>query len=111
MRKNKSLRLYFVGNDEDGGQGVLAFNCRQAKKLAWPFIDSSSWLDVNARLIRDARIEHVKNPELGHILTYTEGLKSGVYGPNYDDEGPECLRCNSSLDCRGCAYRDNWLGQ
>lgn len=77
MLKNKTLRMYFVGNDDDGGVAVLAFNGRQAKKLAWPFLDTSSWLDVNARLIRDARIEHVKNPELGHILTYTEGLKQG----------------------------------
>lgn len=108
-KKNKTLRLYFVGNDEEGGRAVLAYTAREAKKLAWPYLDSCSWLDVGPKLIKDGRYEHIFKLEPGHILSYAEGLKAGAYGPSGDDEGPECLRCSSSLDCRGCAYRDNYL--
>jgi hypothetical protein len=106
---NRPLRLYFVG-DEEGGEAVLAQNGRDAKKFAWPYLDSSEWITIRTQWIRDARLQHISdaNMRAGYRLTGREGLKTGAFGPSPDDEGPECLRCGDT-NCKGCAYRDHWL--
>lgn len=109
MKKNTQLRLYIVGDDE-GGEAVLAYNRREAKKFAWPYLTDLEWTSMRTQWITDARLQHIPAEKQlpGYRLTLQEGLKTGAFGPNPDDEGPECLRCGST-DCEGCAYRDHWL--
>ena len=106
--EQQQLRLYFVG-DEEGGEAVLAHNSKEAKKFAWRHLDCE-WIAMRTHWIRDARLQHISGANMlpGYRLTYPEGLKTGAFGPNPDDEGPECLRCGDT-NCDGCAYRDHWL--
>ena len=107
--KNTELRLYFVG-DDDGGEAFLAYNSKEAKKFAWPYLDSNDWISIKATWIRDARLWHIPGIKMhaGYRLTGPEGLKTGAFGPSPDDEGPECIRCGDT-NCDGCAYRDHWM--
>lgn len=110
MTKNNVLRVYFVGNDEDGGEAIMAYNDKDAKRMAFPYLESE-WTNCFARWIRDARMNMIAKPHEGHILSYTEGLKCGAFEPQPHEEGPECQRCNSGSDCEGCAYGNNWLDE
>jgi hypothetical protein len=89
-----------VGHEDLGGFAVLAYNAVDAKRIIWnsgEFCDSE-WIDINAKWIKEARMEVINTKKDGYVLSTEDGYKSGAVA---DTEGDACSFCGS-IDCGRC---------
>ena len=93
--KNTKKRAYFVSEDDLGGIGIVAYNVRQAKVLAWETdeLPHDDYMQVKATWVKGVKCDDLC---IGFIENL-EALKRGFFHSMEDTQCPQCKEDYSTI--------------